>query len=437
MKEQSPSAVVSRFKPEMPKSVSGAGMDRKVASKNKLTKGNMTAALIGIVLIVFVYFLLQQNGERSLSVKQTQILQGTVTMGVFEDVVPVRGRIEPDKTVFLDAIEGGRVERVWVEAGNTVKAGDLLIELSNPSLQLDVLGNEARVAEQLNSMRTMELRLEQNRLTHKRNLADVEYQISMHQRQVERELSLVKQGAVAESTLKDTQDTLAWYKHQQTLILESQKSDAQMQETQLAFLRDTSQRLEQNLAISRQNLDNMNVRAPVDGVLSGFDLQIGQSIGQGERIGQVDTPDDFKLTAHINEFYLARISIGQLAKYKNHTLEIRKIFPNVQNGLFRVDFAFIDQQPTALRRGQSIQTQLMLGDASEALLIPNGSFFQETGGNWVFVVAPDGNTANKRNVRLGRRNAKYIEVLEGLSEGETVLLSSYSSYLDVDSLQLQ
>lgn len=418
------------------KNVSGSGMDRKVESTGVINKKWLVAAALVALLAAGGWFMSGQMESRSLTVYENRVAIGTVTQGVFEDVIPVRGRIEPAQTVFLDAVEGGRVERVLVEAGAAVNAGDLLVELSNPSLQLEVLGNEARVAEQLNSMRTLELNLEQNRLTHKRNLNDIEYQIRMLTRQVAREKALVAQNALADSNLLDTQDTLAWYQQQQVLTLESQQSDARMQEAQLQFLRETSTRLESNLAISRQNLENMNVRAPVAGVLSGFDIQVGQNISQGERFGQVDTPDDFKLTARIDEFYLDRVSIGQTANYDDFQLVIRKIYPQVQDGQFRVDFAFKGEQPEGIRRGQSLQTRLSLGDASEATLLPNGTFFQDTGGNWIFVLTPDGSEAVRRQIRLGRRNADFIEVLDGLAPGEKVVLSSYSGYKDMERLTL-
>ncbi len=416
--------------------VSGAGMDRKVNKPRKTIK----TWLILIVAISVVGYLIfvwgNLNSGRSLAVNAERIVVSTVTSGIFEDFIPLRGRVTPAKTVYLDAIEGGRVERILVEDGATLKAGQLIVELSNASLQLSVLGNEARVAEQLNNMRSIELSLEQNRLQHKRNLVDIRYQIKLLTRQLAREKELLQTGAVIQSTYDDTKDTLDWYQNRLILTLESQASDTRMQEEQLIFLRETAQRLEGNLAISRQNLENMNVKAPVDGKLSGFNVEIGQSIGRGERLGQIDTPDDYKLTAFIDEFYLGRIDIGQVARYDEYELAISKIYPQVQNGQFEVDLKFTNQQPTQIRRGQTIQTKLTLGDAAEALLIPNGAFYQDTGGNWVFVVTADESEAVRRNVRLGRRNSRFIEVIEGLEAGERVVTSPYSSYQDMQRLKL-
>jgi len=308
--------------------------------------------------------------------------------------------------------------------------------LSNAQLQLNVLSNEARVAEQLNNMRSIELSLEQNRLQHKRNLVDINYQIKMLTRQEQQEAQLVKNNTIPMTRYQDTQDTLEWYKNRLAVTLESQATDSRMQEEQLAFLKATGERLEGNLEISRQNLESMNVRAPVDGKLSGFDVEVGQSIPRGERLGQIDTPNNFKLTATIDEYYLDRVDIGQRARFEDYELSISKIYPQVSNGKFEVDFKFVDEQPAGIRRGQTIQTRLTLGDDTKALLIPNGAFFQDTGGNWIFVVTADGNQAVKRNVTLGRRNSRYIEVVDGLEAGERVVTSPYTSFRDMDRLTL-
>lgn len=419
---------------------SGSGMDRAVKS-GKRPYAKYTIMALCVVVIAFFYIKLTSNANnQSLVVNEDRIIISAVERGVFEDFIPIRGRVTPAKTLYLDAIEGGRVERILVEDGASLEAGDLIVELSNASLQLNVLGNEARVAEQLNNMRTIELSLEQNRLQHKRNLIDIDYQIKILGRQLIREQALLAQGAVQQSQVDDTNDELQWYKSRLELTLESQASDTRMQEEQLKFLKQTSERLEGNLAISRQNLDNMNVRAPVAGKLSGFNIEIGQSIGRGERLGQIDTPNDFKLTALIDEYYLGRVDIGQTANFEHngetYQLLISKIYPQVSNGQFEIDLKFANAQPNDIRRGQTKQTKLTLGDSTPALLIPNGAFFQDTGGNWIFVVSADGDIAVKRNIRLGRRNSRYIEVLEGLEQGERIVTSPYSSYKDITQLKL-
>ncbi len=420
--------------------ISGSGMDRKVTTKKSPLKKWGPLFALTLVVMYFGYSAIMAPGGRSLNVNQDRIVISTVNSGTFEDFIPVRGRVTPAKTVYLDAIEGGRVERILVEDGAMMKAGEQIVVLSNATLQLSVLGNEARVAEQLNNMRSMELSLEQNRLQHKRNLVNINYQIKMLTRKAAQQKELLGGGNVAKGTYDDTVDTLDWYKSQLAVTLESQATDTRMQASQLKFLKETGGRLEDNLAISRQNLENMNVRAPVDGKLSGFNVEIGQNIPRGERLGQIDTPNDYKLTANIDEFYLGRVDIGQSAVFEkggsNYGLNVSKIYPQVQNGQFEVDFKFDGEQPRSIRRGQTIQTKLTLGDATKAKLIPNGAFFQDTGGNWIFVVAADNTVAVKRTVRLGRRNSRYIEVLDGLEVGERVVTSPYTSYRDMDRLKL-
>jgi HlyD family secretion protein len=421
--------------------VSGSGMDRRVEKKKQPWKKIGLAVVVVAVIGFLVTLVMDASGGRSFRVNENRIVISSVTTGTFEDFIPVRGRVTPLKTVFLDAIEGGRVERVLVEDGAMLTAGDLIVELSNTGLQLDVTRNEALVTEQLNNMRTIELQLEQNRLAHKRNLVEINYQIKRLQRQVERERSLIQTNAVSQAQLDQTEDELEYYLARRAVTLESQSTDARMQETQLKFLKETGEQLESNLRLARKNLESLNVRAPVDGKLSGFNVEIGQSITRGGRLGQIDDPDRYKLTANIDEFYLGRVDIGQQATYERGSetfgMRIAKIYPQVANGQFEVDFVFDgDEQPEGIRRGQTLQTKLTLGDATDAVLIPNGAFFQDTGGNWVFVVSPEGDQAIKRSVRLGRRNSRYIEVLEGLEVGERVVTSPYTSFVDMDRLKL-
>ncbi len=420
---------------------SGSGMDRRVEKKKKPWKVVGLAAVGIAIVALLTSMIMDASGGRSFRVNESRIVISTVTTGTFEDFIPVRGRVTPLKTVFLDAIEGGRVERVLVEDGTMLKAGDMIVELSNTGLQLDVTRNEALVTEQLNNMRTIELQLEQNRLEHKRNLVEINYQIKRLQRQADRERELILTNAVSQAQLDQTEDELEYFIARREVTLESQATDARLQETQLKFLKETGDQLEGNLQLSQKNLDALNVRAPVDGKLSGFNVEVGQSISRGGRLGQIDDPDRYKLTANIDEFYLGRVDIGQQAIYErggdSYGMRIAKIYPQVANGQFEVDFVFEgNEQPDGIRRGQTLQTKLTLGDATDAVLIPNGAFFQDTGGNWVFVVSAAGDQAIKRPVRLGRRNSRYIEVLDGLEIGERVVTSPYTSFVDMDRLKL-
>jgi HlyD family secretion protein len=418
----------------------GLAMDRAVERPARPWRMLLLAAGVLAALAVIVLLLRETGGGRSLQVEQGRVVISAVSQGIFEDFIPVRGRVTPLQTVFLDSIEGGRVEQRLVEDGASVEVGEVIVVLSNTALQLDVTRNEALATEQLNNMRTIELQLEQNRLQHKRNLVELDYQIKRLTRQVTRQREIVGSGGVSKSQLEDSEDELEYYTNRRRVTLESQATDARLQETQLEFLRETGAQLERNVAFARANLEALTVRAPVAGKLSGFNVEVGQSIERGGRLGQIDDPDNFKLRAGIDEFYLGRVQLGQSASFErggeDYALTVSKIYPQVKNGQFEVDLVFSGEEPRGIRRGQTIQLKLTLGDAAPATLIPNGAFFQDTGGNWIFVVTPDGSEAVRRNVRLGRRNSRYIEVLDGLDRGERVVTSPYTSFLDMDRLKL-
>jgi HlyD family secretion protein len=276
-------------------------------------------------------------------------------------------------------------------------------------------------------------------LSHKRNLVEIDYQIIRLNRSIDRQRELAEKNLVSQSTVDELRDELDYFINRREVTLESQATDARLQEAQLAQLRAAGTQLETSLTFARQNLDDLNVRAPVAGKLSGFNIEVGQSIERGGRLGQIDDPDGYKLNVQIDEFYLGRVDIDQVATAQHgrdeYDLRITKIYPQVNNGQFEVDMAF-EEEPANLRRGQTLQLKLTLGDNSDAILIPNGSFYQETGGSWIFVVSADGTEAVKRTVRLGRRNTDFIEVLDGLEPGEQVITSPYTSYAGMDRLTL-
>ena len=419
--------------------ISGQAMDRKVQKKTPITKklGYGAAAL---ALLAFGWWFMDTlMGGRSLTVNSQRIAVSPATVGTFEDFIPLRGRLVPRSTVYLDAIEGGRVEEILVEDGATVTTGDLIAVLSNTNLQLEVLGREAAVTEQLNNMRTIELQLEQNRLSHKRNLVEIDYQIKRLTRAVSRQRDLVSKDLASRSTIEELEDELTYYENRREITLESQSTDVRMQEQQLRQLKVAGEQLQAGLGFARKNIDDLSVRAPLPGKLSGFNIEIGESIVRGGRLGQIDDPDGYKLKVRIDEFYLGRVDLQQFAVAEHNgrdiDLNVSKIYPQITEGQFEVDMTLADE-PAGLRRGQTLQVRLTLGDNADAILIPNGAFYQETGGNWIFVVSPDGSEAVRRSVRMGRRNTDFIEVLDGLEPGERVITSPYTSYTNMDRLTL-
>jgi HlyD family secretion protein len=419
--------------------ISGQAMDRKIQKKTPLGKKVGYAAAAVLVVAFGWWFVDTLMQGRSLSINSQRITVSPVTVGTFEDFIPLRGRLVPRSTVYLDAIEGGRVEEILVEDGAIVEAGDQIAVLSNTSLQLEVLGREAAVTEQLNNMRTIELQLEQNRLAHKRNLVESDYQIKRLNRAVARQRDLVSKDLASRSTIEELEDELTYYQNRREITLESQSTDVRMQEQQLRQLKVAGEQLQAGLGFARKNIDDLSVRAPLPGKLSGFDIEVGQSIVRGGRLGQIDDPNGYKLNVRIDEFYIDRVDLQQDAVAEHNgrdiDLSVSKIYPQITEGQFEVDMT-LENEPDGLRRGQTKQVRLTLGDNSDAILIPNGAFYQETGGNWIFVVSADGSEAVRRSVRMGRRNTEFIEVLDGLDPGERVITSPYSSYTNMDRLAL-
>ncbi len=419
---------------------SGAAMDRPV-ERSRWRRWFPVAALAGSVgvLILIWQFLLPEQG-RSFTAGANRLNIATAERGVFEDFIPVRGRVAPRRTVFLDAVEGGRVEEIFVEDGAFVEAGASLVRLSNTQLQLDVIAREAEVTQQLNNVNTLQLQLEQNRLSHRRTLVDIDYHLRRLTRVTEGGEQLVASGLIGRREYDEARDELAYQQSLREVTLEAQSTDERLQEAQMRQLRDATLQLQANLEVARSNLSSLNVTAPVAGQITAFDIEIGQSMSRGQRLGQIDDPSRFKLSALIDEFYLPRIDLGLTAEVilddRPYTLNIVKVYPEVSSGQFEVDLAFSGDSPTNIRRGQTLQMRLSLGDPSEALLIPNGAYYQDTGGNWLFVVAQSGDVAIRRSVRLGRRNARFIEVLDGIEAGERVIISPYTDFVDVERIVL-
>lgn len=424
-----------------PRVIHGGAMDRKIEAPAWRKHAKLAAAAGGSALLLAItVFLIAVPSGRTVKVESTTVTLGEVARGAFEDFVPIRGRVAPLKTVYLDAIEGGRIEKIYVEDGADVKAGDVLVDLSNTQLRLEVLTREAEVAQQTNNVRTLELNLEQSRLNNRRDLIEAEYQVQKLGRALERRKHLYTDGHSSKADLENLEDEFNFQKRKFTLLTETLRNTEQLQETQLAQIKATAKRLTENLEIARLNLDGLTVRAPVDGRLTAFSAEVGQSLAKGERLGQIDDPGRRKVAAEIDEFYLNRVEIEQTAGLswngKDYALKVAKSYPQVRDGHFVADLVFEGDEPADIRRGQTLQLKLTLGDATNAVLIPDGAFFQDTGGSWIFVVAPDGSEAVRRDVRLGRRNSRFIEVLSGLEPGEKVVTSPYTGFLDKDRLEI-
>ncbi len=412
-------------------------MDRKIqrSSRRPLAIGGGIAAAILLVVLVWA----TRDSATSYTLDGQRIRTSTVETGVYEDYIPLRATVEPERTVFLDAIEGGRVENILVEDGTYVEEGQPILELSNTSLQLDVIAREAEVSEQLNNLRNTQLAIQQNRLSLKSDLIEIDYQISRLDRLVTRYIELEGRQFISKNEYEDAVDELGYWRSRREVTRESQAQEEIIRLAQIEQLEASVSQLEKNLILTRSNLDNLLVKAPRAGQLTSLNAEIGESKGRGERLGQIDDVDRFKATAFVNEFYLNRVRVGQRAELEvsgiRYDLEISKVYPNVQASQFEIDLRFVDAAPSDIRRGQTLQMRLVLGDmTSNAVLLANGPFFNDTGGAWVFVLDANRAVATRRDVQLGRRNSTNIEVVGGLLDGDEVIISSYSNFITVDRL---
>ncbi|MCW3849440.1 HlyD family efflux transporter periplasmic adaptor subunit [Sphingomonas sp. LB-2] len=419
--------------------VSGSGMDRVVERRGIPMKVKIAggAAALLLLLLAFWWFAPRSGSQ---TIEASRLTLSEVRKGNFDDFIPLRARVTPLLTVYIDAVEGGRVEKMLVEDGASVVQGQPIAVLSNADLQLSTLARQTEVEQQINNMRSQELALSQTRLSNERAILDAELALQKAQRQYDREKPLAERGFVSAKQFADTTDELAFQRRRLAALRRSQSNDERLQGSQLSQQQQAASSMQSGLALARANLDALSLKAPVSGTLSGFNIQIGQSLQRGERIGQIDSPGRNKLIAGVDEFYLGRVAIGQKAEVeaggKRYEVKVTKIYPQVQNGQFQIDLQFVGAEPADLQRGQTLQTKLILGDPTPARLIPNGAFYNETGGAWVFVIAPDGRSAVKRQVRLGRRNSDFIEVLDGLDPGERVITSPYTGFADKDRLDL-
>ncbi|WDE09278.1 HlyD family efflux transporter periplasmic adaptor subunit [Thalassomonas viridans] len=364
----------------------------------------------------------------------------TARLGEFSENIPVYGVVTPNSTTYLDTIRGGIVEEIYVEEGETVKAGQPLLKFKNIAFKLQAFSQEARVSEQLDINANTRLSLDQNRLDLKRKLNDIELEIKLKKREYERAGRLLAKKHIAVDEYDTLKDEYEYLVKSREINLEAQQQDEAIRESKIIQLTESAQRLQSHMQVIRESLQQLVVKAPVQGQLTAFPIEIGESKTPGERLGQIDEMDGYQIVAHIDSFYLSRIRKNQRARliYQGEALELRveKIYQQIQEGQFQVDLSFIGTVPADLVRGQNVNLQIVLSEPRKTLMINNGSFYQDTGGNWAFVVDASGEKAYKKQIRLGKRNANSIEVLEGINEGEKVITSSYSNFAKMEQLVL-
>ena len=415
-------------------------MDRKIEKKKWPLKRVIVFGAAGLFVLIVAYALLFGDTSASLNVETKKITVSTVERGPFQELIPVSGTVLPIKSVYMDAMDGGRIDQIFVEEGAMVKQGDSILRMTNTNLQMELMFREADLFEQMNNLRAVRLAIEQNRLNLREQMAEIDYQNGLQTRNYDRAKALHEKNVISLDEFERTRDDYEYWKTRKVLVTESQRQDSIMRDMQVQQLELSIQRMQQNFKIVRENYENLVQRAPISGQLSQLNAEIGELKSPGERLGQVDVLDGYKVRAAIDEFYISRIAIGQTGESEisgvKTKLIVSRVFPEVRDGRFEIDLQFEGAAPAGIRRGQTIQVRLALGELSEAVMIARGGFYQTTGGNWIYVVNESGDIARKRKIRLGRQNPRMYEVLEGLEPGEQVITSSYDSFGDFEKLNL-
>ncbi|GGM79162.1 ABC transporter permease [Dyadobacter beijingensis] len=414
-------------------------MDRVKPKKFWNTK---RISIIGgsVLLVSFLIYQFFFADKRSkLNVEQDKLTISEVKKGKFDEFIVVTGVVQPLKTIQLDAIVGGYVTEKLIEGGNMVKQGDVLLRLENQNLKLSFLQSETEASRLVNDLQNTRQNLKVARFTLQKTLSDLDFQLDQAKDAHDRNVKLYKDKVIPEADYLKTKRDYEKLVRQREIEIESQKYQEENAKMQINQLEGTLASTQKNVSLWRQTLDNLVVKAPVSGLLSSMNIEVGSNISQGQNIGQIDDLNGFKMRVSVDEHYLSRIFVGLAGSMefngKDYGLKIIKIYPEILSGRFEVDMKFDNGAPELVKRGQSAPIRLQLGQPSQATLLPVGGFFSETGGNWVYVVGDGGKRAAKRKITLGRKNPEYFEVLEGLQPGEKVITSSYENFGDNEVLE--
>ena len=407
-------------------------MDKPIPKKKGIQKKHIGYIVIGLAIIVLFYMAFFTDRTSTYRVDKEKLIIETITEGQFNDYITVPGTVEPISTIFLDAQEGGRVEEILIEEGSMVKKGDIILRLSNPDLYLNILDSEAQLAEKENFLRNTQVTMEQERISIKRELITLRYDIERKERIYKQNEALIKDNLISKEEFIRSREDLDMARSSQELFTERQRADSLFRSVQVETLKANLENMRKNLALVRQRVENLNVKATVDGQLGLLVPEIGQSISRGANMGQINVLTSYKVTAQIDEHYIDRVRTQLTAKLDRQGSEfdlmVRRVYPEVRNGTFKIDMIFQNNMPENIRTGQTYYISLQLGQPKVSVLVPIGGFFQETGGRWIYVLDPAESIATRRNISIGRKNPKYYEVLEGLQPGEKVIISGYETF---------
>lgn len=423
------------------KSKGKENMDKVIEKKKGIaaafTKKSVKWWALGAFVILVVVLLL--TGRRSvLRVDGSTILTGTARQGEFNDYIRVSGQVQPMTTVQLSPTEGGNVKRIVVEEGSHVNEGDVIVVLGNENLDMQILNSEAELAEKENILRNTMISMEQQKLSVRQEKLSLQIEVRRARRAYEQNKALYEEKLIAKEEYLKASEDYELAKDKLELVTDRERQDSLYRSVQIAQMHESLENMRLNMNMIRRRKENLSVKAPISGELGLLDVELGQSVAAGAKIGQINNLGSYKIEAQIDEHYIDRVAPGLEATFERqrekYSSVIRKVYPEVRDGKFKADFRFEGQQPENIRTGQTYYLNLQLGQSAEAILIPRGSFYQNTGGKWVYVLNADGTKATKRSVRIGRQNPQYYEVLEGLAPGDKVIISSYDSFGDKDEL---
>ena len=415
-------------------------MDRKINTKNKkLIIGG--AAGVGVLVVAAFVWAIRPAPAGYYVVDAKRIQIARAENGMFDEFVQQTGQVTPALTVRLDAVEGGRVEKVLVNSGDQVKAGQPLLVLTNTTLQLDLITRETEVAQQLNTQREKEIDIERTKLSERSAIAQAKSRLGQLKRDLERNERLFTEGAYPLAKIESDREQVVLQQEMLDIEIERQATNERMNSTQIEKMRTTTDRLESSLQTARQALDALTVRAPVAGTLTGFNPELGQSLAKNASLGQIDSTNDLKLVIQVDEYYLSRFPSGLKGEAtingEQFEVKVGRVSAQVESGTFKADLHFAGKTPDTLRRGQSFPVKIFISEPAPALMIPNGPFTTATGGRWAFVVSQDGTEAVKRNITIGRKNVASVEIVEGLKPGERVVVSDYAGFEKAKALQIK
>ena len=416
-------------------------VDRKIEKKKWNTKRIMTIAGIAAVVILVAGSILFTSGKSKLNVDTERITISEITKGPFQEFIPVNGVVMPITTIYLDAIEGGRVEQKFVEDGAEMKKGQPIMKLANTDLELSLANQETAVFNVLTQMQISRDNAQQNTIGKLNQMADVDNALKESERLYKLDKHLYEQKAIGLQEFQKAQNDYTYQVRRKKLNLQILSQDTASTKVQAAQMKESYAHMKSTLELMRRKVGDLIVRSPIDGQLTSMDAEVGQNKKQGERLGQIDVLSGYKVRVDIDEHYITRIFNGLMGDFtlgdKTYKLKITKIFTQVTNGRFQVDMQFVGQVPTTIRRGQTLQIRLALSDQIQAVLVPKGGFYQQTGGNWIFKLSEDGKTAYRVDIQLGLQSPDYYQVLQGLKPGDKVVTSGYDNYGDMQELVLK